>query len=158
MSDAPENHHIFTPLPGQIFRDATAAIIVLDDGRYLMQLRDDKPGIFYPDHWGFFGGAIESGETAEEGLMRELEEEIGYRPPDCNYFTRMDFFTADIGGRDVKRLYYTVPLPVSILPDLTLGEGRRMEPLTAAEIVLEKRVAPYDSFVVWMHQTMNKPL
>ena len=34
--------------------DAVAAIIVDEDGRYLMQLRDDIPRIFYPGHWGCF--------------------------------------------------------------------------------------------------------
>ena len=32
--------------------DAVAAIIVVEDGRYLLQLRDDIPRIFYP---GFLG-------------------------------------------------------------------------------------------------------
>src|SRR5262244_3716729 len=43
------------PLRGE---DAVAAIITVEDGRYLMQLRDDKPRIFYPGHWGCFGGAV----------------------------------------------------------------------------------------------------
>jgi len=41
-------------------------------------LRDDKPGIPYPGHWGLFGGHLELGETPEEGLKRELLEEIDY--------------------------------------------------------------------------------
>lgn len=40
---------------------AAAAVIVFEDGSYLMQLRDQKPGIFYPGHWGLFGGAIDKG-------------------------------------------------------------------------------------------------
>ena len=36
---------------------AVAALLQLADSRYVMQLRDAKPNIFYPDHWGFFGGA-----------------------------------------------------------------------------------------------------
>ncbi len=42
--------------------DAVAAIITVEDGRYLMQRRDDIPGIFYPGHWGCFGGAVAAGE------------------------------------------------------------------------------------------------
>jgi hypothetical protein len=34
-------------------------------GRYLVQLCDSKPTIFFPDHWGCFGGAGEAGETDE---------------------------------------------------------------------------------------------
>ena len=36
--------------------DASAAIIILEDGRYLLQLRDDIELIWYPGHWGCFGG------------------------------------------------------------------------------------------------------
>ena len=57
--------------------DAAVALIVLEDGRYLMQHRDQKPGIFYPGHWGLFGGAIDADETPEIALRRELEEELG---------------------------------------------------------------------------------
>jgi len=56
---------------------AVAALIQIVDGRYVLQLRDPKPEIFYPDHWGCFGGAIEPGERDEEALMRELREELG---------------------------------------------------------------------------------
>ena len=48
------------PLQGD---DAVAAIITVEDGRYLMQLRDDIPRIFYPGHWGCFGGAVGPDES-----------------------------------------------------------------------------------------------
>ena len=44
--------------------DAAAAILVAADRRYLLQLRDDKPGIFYPGHWGCFGGAVEASDAS----------------------------------------------------------------------------------------------
>jgi 8-oxo-dGTP pyrophosphatase MutT (NUDIX family) len=47
---------------------AAAAIIVFEDGRYLLQLRDQKPGIFFPGHWGLFGGATDPGETPEQAV------------------------------------------------------------------------------------------
>ena len=61
------------PLRGE---DAVAAIITVEDGRYLMQLRDDIPRIFYPGHWGCFGGAVGSGEDGLVALQRELAEEL----------------------------------------------------------------------------------
>ncbi|MBI4063332.1 MAG: NUDIX domain-containing protein [Elusimicrobia bacterium] len=48
--------------------------------RILMQLRDPKPRIPYPGHWGFFGGAVHAKEKAQKAAARELAEEIGYRP------------------------------------------------------------------------------
>ena len=35
------------------------------------------PDRLYPDIWDIFGGHIEDGETLEETLIRELEEELG---------------------------------------------------------------------------------
>ncbi len=61
--------------------DRTVVVILPFRGRsVLMQLRDAKEGIAFPGQWGFFGGAIEGGETPEMAARRELAEEIGYRP------------------------------------------------------------------------------
>lgn len=49
--------------------------------KVLMQLRDFKSDIFYPGHWGFFGGSVDDGEKPDETAKRELFEEIGYKPP-----------------------------------------------------------------------------
>ena len=56
---------------------AVAALLQLSDGRYLMQLRDSNPDIFYPEHWGCFGGAVDPGEAPTAALVRELKEELG---------------------------------------------------------------------------------
>jgi len=42
----------------------------------LLQLRDDKPGIWYPGQWGLLGGGIGENETPQQGLVRELKEEL----------------------------------------------------------------------------------
>jgi 8-oxo-dGTP pyrophosphatase MutT (NUDIX family) len=145
------SHNMFDVPPLHSFRDAAAAIIVLDDGRYLMQLRDDKPGIFYPDHWGLFGGAIDDGEDGEEALRRELREELDHDARRISYFTRMDFAFESLGAKPSVRLFYVVEMKVAELDGLTLGEGRQMKALEAADILLERRVVPYDSFAIWMH-------
>jgi 8-oxo-dGTP diphosphatase len=43
----------------------------------LVFLRDDKPDIPFPNHWDFFGGHIEAGESPEQALVREVKEELG---------------------------------------------------------------------------------
>src|SRR2546422_8089106 len=91
--------------------NAVAAILVLEDGRYVMQLRDALPTIFYPNHWGCFGGAAAEGETPFAALKRELEEELEYVPQICNEFTRFDFDFSRLGQSKIYRIYYEVPVP-----------------------------------------------
>ena len=56
-----------------------ALAMVEKEGKWLLQLRDDLDWIVAPGCWGLFGGHIESGETPEEALRRELLEEISWQ-------------------------------------------------------------------------------
>ena len=134
-----------------IAADAVAALLVVDDGRYLMQLRDEKPMIFFPGHWGLFGGGIEPGETPEEALFRELDEELALRPERADIFTRFDFDLTTLGQKRVFRLIYEVPITAAEAASVVLGEGAAVAALTAEDILVHKRVTPYDGFAVWMH-------
>lgn len=55
------------------------ALVMAQDGegRVLMQLRDDRPGIAAPGRWGLFGGGVELGEDLVEAAVREFREETG---------------------------------------------------------------------------------
>jgi 8-oxo-dGTP diphosphatase len=82
------------------------ALAILErDGRFLMQLRDDIPSILYPGVWGLFGGHLEPGEVPEEGLKRELAEEIHYRAPRVEKFRCYD-------SAHLNRHIFHVPLGV----------------------------------------------
>lgn len=51
-----------------------ACCVVFDEhGRVLLQLRGDREGKV----WGFPGGAMELGESAEQAAVREVREETG---------------------------------------------------------------------------------
>ena len=63
-----------------------AIAILHQNNTFLMQLRDDIPGIAYPGHWGFFGGHLDPGETPAAAVHRELLEEIGYASPQLDFF------------------------------------------------------------------------
>jgi len=103
-----------------------ALAILHQDDQFLLQLRDDIPGIVYPGCWGFFGGHIELGESPETGLRRELEEEIGYVPPVLTAFGC--YRTPEV----VRHVYYA-PLTVA-LTDLVLHEGWDLDLWTTADV------------------------
>lgn len=53
-------------------------MIVDDDGRIFIQRRSPDRRLF-PNTWDIVGGHVESGETLEEALYREVQEETGWR-------------------------------------------------------------------------------
>lgn len=55
--------------------DVAVGILLRQDGRFLLTSRPaGKP---YAAYWEFPGGKLELGESVEQALRRELEEEIG---------------------------------------------------------------------------------
>lgn len=104
-----------------------------------MQLRDNRPNILYPGHWGLFGGHLEAGETPEIGLKREVREEIGYPLERATFFGRYDDCLAS------RHLFYaplTVPLDcldlqegwdLALVPPEAIARGRFYSPKPMAE-------------------------
>lgn len=52
--------------------------IIVRDGKILAQRRAARSG-YYPGSWEFPGGKLEANETYEQGLAREIFEEVGIR-------------------------------------------------------------------------------
>jgi 8-oxo-dGTP diphosphatase len=149
-SDGEPRLDIWTPLKPA---NAVAAIVTMG-GNYLLQLRDDKHGIFFPAHWGCFGGATEAGETCEEALLRELNEEltITLDPAILRYFTRFDFDLSFAGLPPIWRYFYEIELAPLRFPELRLREGSALRLFSAEEILTATfPLTPYDSFALWFH-------
>lgn len=128
-----------------------AALVVTEDGRYLLQLRDQKPNVWYPGHWGLFGGAIDAGETPVAALCRELTEEIGYTPATFTRFTEFTFDFGFVSQGACRRTFFDVPLSLKELSGLVLAEGKELRAFTGEEVLALSRVAPYDAFALWLH-------
>jgi len=55
--------------------EVAVGVLIAPDGHFLLTSRPD--GKVYAGYWEFPGGKLEVGETVEQALRRELEEEIG---------------------------------------------------------------------------------
>ncbi|MDJ0581151.1 NUDIX hydrolase [Crocosphaera sp.] len=105
---------------------SVALAILYQEGRFLMQLRDNIPTIIYPDRWGFFGGHLEPGETPEIGVKREVIEEINYQLENPIFFRRYD------DERALRHIFHA-ELTVSV-DDLILREGADLGLVSPEEI------------------------
>jgi 8-oxo-dGTP pyrophosphatase MutT (NUDIX family) len=137
---------------------AVAALLQLADGRYVLQLRDAKADIFFPGHWGCFGGAVDAGESAVDAIIRELGEELGLAPSeaDCRYFTEFTFDFGFAGHGVVRRRYFTVSAPFDDTSRFVLGEGAAVGAFTAAQALVDTRLVPHDAFALWLHHQRHR--
>jgi 8-oxo-dGTP diphosphatase len=55
--------------------EVAVGVLLREDGAFLLTSR--PPGKVYEGYWEFPGGKVEPGETVEQALRRELQEEIG---------------------------------------------------------------------------------
>lgn len=96
------------------------ALAVLEQqGRWLLQLRDDVPGIVAPGAWGLFGGHLDPGESPQQAVRRELLEEIRWWPP-----TPLPLWFRHTNPQRVAHVFRaSLPLP---LAELALQEGQDM--------------------------------
>jgi 8-oxo-dGTP pyrophosphatase MutT (NUDIX family) len=150
------SNHFLSDTSPLLLADAVAALIVTPDGRYLMQLRDDIPKIFYPGYWGCFGGAVHDGEDPEQALKRELYEEIEFELLDCTKFVRLDFDLVPAGGKKFYRDFFEVETTKDGIDRLLLHEGAAMRLFSPAELHALPNVTPYDSFALWLHGARNR--
>jgi len=110
---------------------STTGLIVDGEGRFLLQHRDDKPDIVNPGMWGSFGGRVEphetdDPETPEDGFLRELREELRWRPRRITLYDGFPYRSLDDGDLRRQLIYvYAAPLDVP-LDRLELCEGQGM--------------------------------
>ncbi|HEY3198803.1 MAG TPA: NUDIX domain-containing protein [Nitrospirales bacterium] len=136
--------------------DAVAAIIQVEDGRYLMQHRDSTPEIWYPDHWGCFGGAVHDGEDPQSALRREVYEELEFKLGDATYFTRFDFDLTGLQMGRYYRIYYIVPMTLAELGAVVLHEGNDVQAFSGEAVLNTLRVTPYDAFAMFLYHERKR--
>ena len=130
---------------------ASAGIIVTDDQRYLLQLRDTKKEIWYPNHWGCFGGKIDAGENSLRALEREIQEELNFKIENSCYFTQLVFDLTELGSCLKYRFYYEIKVKNEVIKTMSLNEGQEMRLFPINEIRTLPNITPYDRMALELY-------
>jgi 8-oxo-dGTP pyrophosphatase MutT (NUDIX family) len=139
------------PVPkARLDLDSVSALIHMGR-RYLLQHREDRSDIAYPNCWGMFGGACEAGESAADALRREMLEElsleiVSYKPlMTCVYDLWFE-------SRRTRKAYFTIELSEHQADKLVLSEGQGMAWLGFDEVLEQAhRFVPYDLAAIALH-------
>jgi 8-oxo-dGTP pyrophosphatase MutT (NUDIX family) len=147
---APLKPEQIAPLACTPERNVAAAVMVAEDGRYLLQLRDDVPGLHLPGHWALFGGGLDPGEDPEAGLRRELLEELGFAAG------RVEPLAVSIHAiwpeAPVFRMqFFTVPFLLAEFDRMVQTEGAGKGLFTLPDACRLDRISPWDLCALLLH-------
>ncbi|OEJ35129.1 NUDIX domain-containing protein [Streptomyces subrutilus] len=141
-------------LDGRIEPLNASALIHDGDGRYLLHLRDDVPGIWEPGSWALLGGGREPQDgSLEATVRRELAEEAGLEVP-----VLAPFATESATGTD------GMSVPVQVFAgqwngdpaELTLTEGVMLA-WFSLETMPRLRLSPSTLALVRRHASSARP-
>ncbi len=112
-------------------KEIAAIILENDKGEILLYLRDNKPGIPFPNHWDLIGGHMEEGETPEEALIREVKEELDIDLKEFSFYKKYECLTGD-AYENIKYIYSgRINIPIE---EITLLEGDHARYFTREQI------------------------
>jgi 8-oxo-dGTP diphosphatase len=112
----------------------TSVILQSKDGKFLLQLRDNKKEIQSPNKWSFFGGGVEKGESPVKTAVREMNEELELKLKEKN-------LSLVSLKKSRTHKHYLFLSKTKINPSkLVLHEGQAMRLFSRKEIIFLKGV------------------
>jgi 8-oxo-dGTP diphosphatase len=114
-------------------------LFVNDKKQVLLFLRDEKPDIPFPGIWDIPGGHLETGETPEQCIVREMKEEMDI---DLN---RFEFFMRSEFSDRVEYLFWKKAN--LIIDSIDLTEGQRLRWFTRDEVKSTKLAYNFNTLI-----------
>jgi len=111
----------------------------------LLQLRDNKLTISYPDFWGSLGGEIEEGETLLEALEREIKEEINSEVTNIKF---LGTFILDEGIYEPCKLFIYKGKIQDFVENIKINEGQKVGFFKFEDIENLKMNSPLKNFIL----------
>lgn len=96
-----------------------ATIVFYDSNRFMIQ--DRRKISKWGEDYGFFGGAIENNENAEDAIKREVKEELSFETKDFESFIKDIKFIKELDG-EVERNVFISKIPN--LNNINVIEGK----------------------------------
>ena len=122
-----------TQILSEMEKIAVKAVIKFK-GKYLLQHRDKKKNIYSPNHWGLFGGMLNSLEKPKAGIKRELFEELGIK---CQVKEKLlEIFHKE---SKTKNIFYKIN-PITVISIKNLKEGQGFQWFSLEEIYKKRKI------------------
>lgn len=98
----------------------SAHAIIVHNKKVLLLLRDNKPGLKNANKWSLIGGGVDEGESSQEALIREINEEL------CIEIEQFDFL-GEARTEDGRKGIFYIRLNNKQAKSIKLGnEGQKI--------------------------------
>ena len=127
-----------------------SAVIIYFKEKILLVLRSNNKKIFYPNHYGLFGGAKEKNETYLGAAKRELLEETNINILKQNIKYLLDINFSFPNSKLINRKIYTYQINDlnKFKKFFILGEGVSQKFFTYNQIKNLSNIVPYDKLAI----------
>lgn len=100
----------------KIMKKIICAGAIFYDSKHRLLLEDRRRISKHGEHWSFFGGHVEKGETIKQALLREIKEELSHHLVNYTFFRKYDFYVNSKKFGRVNMIYH---MYIAKMPDLS---------------------------------------